>query len=585
MKKVINISLICFIILSMFSNVFATDLKTKLDVVQQSAETIYLENDQGYITKSIIESNENTGEVVIDLGLSNITNITEDTKERYENTEILIMVSENIVNEEEKLNTYVSYIETLSTKVFEKSSNTKIGILGIKGTISDGEVDENGNMIWGENNEGTVNGSEDNAEIILKPSSSSDEIKSSLQNMNSSKTEYRTNLQAAIRLANKSYSENVNKILICLYDSVPSIAIGVCSQVSYGGWFSEYATAEEAITAKHNQIANKTNSEILTLKTNNVDFILLRPDDTSYDETWYDADSGEVILEFDGSPYVQKIYGTLENPTYGKMYSLNNDTLEQVVTEYIYRDIMEDIRVDIKSAIIKEYFSDEIIENFDITFSDENIDTTELENNKYIEWNIGDLAGNETVNLKYTLKIKNMQNEEILDKVLSTNEKTEMTYINNLNVETFISSNSSPKIQLSEIKEELTATVSYDPTTTTTGNVTATIQTNKHVNEVEGWTLSDDKMTLTKVFSSNATETVHLVDEDNMTKDVEIKISNITIPDKDTENINYEIETDNTIANDKLPNTGLSILIILLIAVVIYGLVFGFYKYIKLKGI
>lgn len=161
-------------------------------------------------------------EVGIDLGLSNITNITEDTKERHENTEILIMVSENIVNKEETLNSYVSYIETLSTKVFEKSSNTKIGILGIKGTIVDGEKDESGNMILGENDEGGVDGSEDNAEIILKPSSNSDEI----------------------------------------------------------------------------------------------------------------------------------------------------------------------------------------IKNFDITFSDKNIDTTELENNKYIEWNIGNLAGNETVNLKYTLKIQ-----------------------------------------------------------------------------------------------------------------------------------------------------------------------------------
>lgn len=506
MKRVINISLICFIILSMFSSVFATDLKTKLDVVQQNAETKYLENNQGYITKSIIESDENTGEVVIDLGLSNITNITEDTKERYENTEILIMVSENIVNEEEKLNTYVSYIETLSTKVFEKNSNTKIGIIGIKGTISDGEVDENGNMVWGEKNEGTVKGSEDNAEIILKPSSSCVEIKSSLQNMNSSKTKYRTNLQAAIRLANKSYSGNVNKILICLYDDVPDIAIGVKQQVSAGGLFSEYATVEEAVIAKHNQVANKTSSEILTLKTNNVDFILLRPDDTSYDETWYNTDSGELALEFDGSPYVQKIYGTLENPTYGKMYSLNNDTLEQVVTEYIYRDIMENIRVDIKSATIKEYFSDEILKNFDITFSDENIDTTELKNNKYIEWNIGDLAGNETVNLKYTLKIKNMRNEEILNKVLSTNEKTEMTYINYLNEETSITSNSSPKIQLSEIK-----------------------------------------------------------------------ISNITIPDK-------ENEKDNTLADGILPQTGQKVVFGIVFIILIIGL-FTFIKYKKLKDI
>ena len=578
MKKILSISLICFIILSMFSNVFASELNTKLDIVNKSSEIKYLENDQGYISKTIVDSDADLGKVTIDLSLSNITNITEDTKERYDNTEILIMVSENIVNEEEKLNTYVSYIETLSTKVFEKSSNTKIGIVGIKGTIKDMQEDENGNMILGENDEATVNGTEDNAEIVLTPSSDFNQIKLSLQNMNSSKIQYRTNLQAAIRLANKSYSNNVNKILICLYDNVPNIALGVCSHISYGGWFSEYETAEEAITAQHNQIANKTSSEILTLKNNNVDFILLRPDDTSYDETWYNENSGEVILEFDGSPYVQKIYGTLENPTYGKMYSLNNNTLEQIVTEYIYQDIMEDIRINIKSAVINEYFSEDIIENFDISFANENVDITHLNDNNYVVWNIGDVEGNKTVSLKYTLQIKDMKNEELLNKVISTSDKTELKYVNYLDTETTAVSTSSPKIKLSEILEELTATVSYAPTTTTTETVTATIKTNKKVNAVEGWSLSDDGMTLTKVYSSNTNETVHLVDEDNMTKDVEITISNITAP------IVADDEKDNTLADGVLPQAGVKT-VISIIGLVFVITLFTLSKYRKYKDI
>lgn len=571
MKKILSVSLICFIVLSMFSNVFASELNTKLDIVNKSSEIKYLEKNQGYISKTIVDSDANAGKVTIDLSLSNITNITEETKEKYENTEILIMVSENIVDDEEKLNTYVSYIETLATKVFEKSSNTKIGIVGIKGTISDMQEDENGNMIIGENDEATVNGTEDNAEIILAPSSDSNEIKISLQNMNSSKTKYRTNLQAAIKLANKSYSNDVNKILICLYDGVPSIAIGVCSYISYGGWLSEYATAEEAVIAKHNQIANKTSLEILTLKNNNVDFILLRPDDTSYDEAWYNVDSGEVILEFDGSLYVQKIYGTLENPTYGKMYSLNNDTLEQITTEYIYQDIMEDIRIDIKSAVINEYFSEDIIENFDITFANENVEITNLNDNNYVVWNIGDVQGNKTVSLKYTLQIKDMKNEELLNKVISTSDKTELKYVNYLDAETTAVSTSSPKIKLSEIPEELTATVSYDPTTITTETVTATIKTNKKVNAVDGWDLSEDRMTLTKVYSSNTNETVHLVDEDNMTKDVEIIISNIT-------------KQDNTIAGGNIPQAGLKTVINIIGLIVVIAL-FTLLKYRKIRDI
>ena len=67
----------------------------------------------------------------------------------------------------------------------------------------------------------------------------------------------------------------------------------------------------------------------------------LRPDDTSFDQTWTNADTGEIILELDGKPYVDDLYGSIDNPTYGKMYSLNNANLEQIVTDYIYNDVME----------------------------------------------------------------------------------------------------------------------------------------------------------------------------------------------------------------------------------------------------
>lgn len=57
------------------------------------------------------------------------------------------------------------------------------------------------------------------------------------------------------------------------------------------------------------------------------------------------------------------------------------------------------------------------------------------------------------------------------------------------------------KVQLSEVKDELSATVNYDPTTSTTGKVMATIKTNKKVNQIDGWTISEDGMTLTKYYS------------------------------------------------------------------------------------
>lgn len=561
-KKIIAVMLI-FLIIFTFSSTFATGTKTQLEIVQNDAEIKYLDNNQGNITKKIVNSKLNEGEVSVELSLNNIIKGNEEEK-KYENTEIFIILEENIVNKQEKLDKYIAYLDTLTTKVFEKNSNTKIGIIGMKGTVDDSKVNENGKLEIGEKDESNINGSENNAEIVVNLTNKVEDIKSGLQNMNTSKTSYANNFQAAIRLANKSYSKDVNKILISLYDAVPDIAIGVKAMVSYGGT-TEYRTVEEAVKGKHEKIANYTSSEILTLKENNIDFILLRPDDTSYDQTWYNMSTGEKELDFDGSPYVQKIYGTMDKPIYGKMYTLTNDSLEKVVTEYIYEDIIKDIGTDIKSAKIKEYFSKEVLENFDITFLNEEIDTTKIKENGYIEWNIGTVAGNNSATLKYTLKIKDMNNKNLLDKVISTSEKTELSYINNLGSEVTTTSTDSPKIKLKE-QQELEATVTYDPTSQTTGRVIATIKTNKEVNKVEGWTLSEDEKTLTKEYSKNAEETVHLVDKDGMTKDVTIKITNI-VPEK------ANPPKDNTVADKVLPNAGRIMLYWSIVIVTVSGIV------------
>ena len=120
----------------------------------------------------------------------------------------------------------------------------------------------------------------------------------------------------------------------------------------------------------------------------------------------------------------------------------------------------------------------------------------------------------------------------------------------------------------------MNATVTYDPTTETTGSVKATIKTNKKVNNVEGWTLSEDKMTLTKTYYENATEIVNLVDEDGMTKAVQILITNIVHKnvDNDTDNNtdnNIDNKVDDTTAKDDLPHAGTKFISILVIATII----------------
>ena len=455
-KKIGNIIAIIFVILSLLSNVYATDLKTELTVVEQASELKYLENDQGNISKTIVEVNKDVGEVTIELKVANEGKEKEE-KEIYDNTEIYILVSENLSNNKDKLAQYTNYIETLSNNIFKKNSNTKIGIIGIKGTIFDGKLDESGNMIWGENDEGDVDGTAENAEIIAKLTNSVDEIKNGLNEMNLSNNRYRINLQAAVKLANTSYSTKTNKVLISLYDGVPDIAIGVCTQVSHGGIFSEYSTLEEAVIGKHKKIVKYTKNEILKLKTSNISFIQLRPDNTSYDETWYDATTGEKSLEFDGSPYVQDLYGTMENPVYGKMYTLNDATLDKIVTQYIYEDLMEIIQADINNVKIVDYFPEDIIKNFEFSYvGNPSIgtvtDSINTENNT-ITWDIGSLKGDEVATVRYKLKIKNMKNENILNKTITTNEKVVLTYQDTDDKDYTVTLSSSPKIKLTEVVE------------------------------------------------------------------------------------------------------------------------------------
>ena len=240
-------------------------LNTKLYVVKDQSETKYLENDQGYITKKIVDSNSDTGEVTIELKLNYSENLDEQ-KKNYDNTEIYIIVPENISTDEERLTQYTNNIELLSRKIFETNKDVKIGLLGMKGPIRDIKFDEDDKMSVGDNDQRDVNGSADNAEIVSQLTNDKNALINGLKNMNSEKKDYYSNLQAVIDLANKSFSNNAKRILLSLDDKIPAVSNGVCSGVSYGGLFSMYSTVEEAVNAKYSKISSNTRDSILSLK-------------------------------------------------------------------------------------------------------------------------------------------------------------------------------------------------------------------------------------------------------------------------------------------------------------------------------
>ena len=84
-------------------------------------------------------------------------------------------------------------------------------------------------------------------------------------------------------------------------------------------------------------------------------------------------------------------------------------------------------------------------------------------------------------------------------------------------------------------KNAPSASVTYRPEEGTTDNVTVTITANEKIQPVQGWELSDDQKTLTKIFSENGTETVTISDLAGNTVTKNINVSNIN--DSDSDNV------------------------------------------------
>ena len=132
------------------------------------------------------------------------------------------------------------------------------------------------------------------------------------------------------------------------------------------------------------------------------------------------------------------------------------------------------------------------------------------------------------------------------------------------------------------------------------------IQSNERLVAIEGWTLSEDSLSMSKTFYENQTETVQISDlvgnviettiqvesiveqpseenppiDDNTPEDENQTQNNV---ENTTENTNGII--DNTVANSSIPQTGVSPIITILIGITLLGMVICYIRYKKLKDI
>jgi hypothetical protein len=468
LKKLLFLIVAITVILSMFTSVFATDVKTTLNVVQQASETKYLENDQGYISKTIVDSNASTGEVTIELKLSNTKKETETTSD----TEIFLVVdnspsmdfvtSTGQTRKEIILNSANELVES----IFNVSSNVKIGLVEFHGKTSA---------------LGTWNDAKDlqyHGILRQELTNDKDTIKSAINKILNKSTVSSTDIAAGLEVAQKNFSENANnKVIVLLTDGIPNAD-------TKGNSTGNDVTTDTALLIQSN-----TKQTILDLKEDGIYTITMltgmSESDGHTDKNGNEFEQVNTLEEELAA--AERVFGTKTNPTADKYYLVQSADINNVITNDILRDVTEKIQNPINTVQVVDYFPSDITENFDFSYVgtpsvgtvSEGIDSE----TSTIIWDIETLKGNETATLQYKLKIKDMQNAELLNKTIATNEKVILTYKDTDAKDYTVTLTSSPKIQLAEVKEEQpqetntnnkTNTNTKNDTTTATGAIPQT---------------------------------------------------------------------------------------------------------------
>lgn len=269
--------------------------EAKVSTIQQSQlqvindkYAIEDENKSWKIQKEITNFDANAGEATIRLSFTHYP--SDETAVEYADTpEIYILVDENM-STWDNFDDWIALITSFCENILKRNSRTQIGFIGIQGPIKDltPNPDGSGNIIYGPNDQHAVEGSSDNAEVIVPLTNNLDEIRFGFSNMNLSKTQYYTNLQAGIELAcqDELYSGTKSKLLISLCDVAPLTANGLSASIS----FNQGEDPNPYYVAYYETMTQKTGPAITNLANYNIDLIMVRPSNTSYNYSWYDPD-------------------------------------------------------------------------------------------------------------------------------------------------------------------------------------------------------------------------------------------------------------------------------------------------------
>ena len=274
----------------------------------------------------------------------------------------------------------------------------------------------------------------------------------------------------------------------------------------------------------------------------------------------YDENIGETITirdlagnETEASIEIKNIDKT--GPDVKVEYSTKELTRENVLVTLTSNEEIQEIEgwelSEDKKVLTKEYSANTkeiiIVEDLLENKSEVEIEINNIDKNGLIETIEYSTKNPTKENVKVTI-VTNEEIEEIEGWELSENKKELTKEYSENEEETIVirdikGNELKINIKVENIdREEPKIQVEYSTKEITKDNVLVTITSNEEIQEIEGWTLSSDKLELTKEYSQNTTETVTIKDLAGNETRANIEISNI---DKTAPNVNVEYSTKN----------------------------------------
>ena len=421
MKKKVFLSL--FLILIFIANISLASYSTvQMEVVEEPVCTIDFSENSGF-EKRLISKDLNNKEVTLQLQVTNEETMLKPTGELVlvlDNSDSMNDIVDQSTNTSRKDLIFES-AKSLITNLLEGNDSLQIGIV----TFSSYYNPENPG-------DASQEGTSADASVVSNFSTNVSDLTTAIDNIQA--TGARTDLDAGITLGSEQFTEeNNNKYMIVLTDGVPNIALGNNSYYS-------------------DEVINLTKTKLQEIGNQGINVItMLTGIDNASDPTPTNKDKtyGQVIEE---------ILGTEEAPTVGDFYYVTDTEVEQTITQDIYNSLLP-VSQSYTNIVIKDYFPQEIVDNFEFAYvSEANIGEVTAEINKEdnsITWTIPELKSGETATVQYKLKLKEDFDSNIVDKLLDTNEKVDITYKDLTGADQEKTSDVTPVLRLTEPPKEL----------------------------------------------------------------------------------------------------------------------------------